>query len=303
MILNCLLHFIIHEMYKAINMTLYSLTTKVWHLPNSFEKFKQELKELVKEVVKNKKPNANKLVVEFNLDIDYEYVHINIEPYHPNELDHIIGYEYAYIYDIKTDVLELLANKNENRLKRTYRKVIDLWSGGTMNAIRFDFEHLPNTYEEFLETLKQELQSKTDDPQVLKIYVCFYDKTLTIFPVIMTPELATRTYHCQKNLVLFYSPSLNEIIVPFNVVDRQKYEQCIRLYYQLIVLLRHEDPTLINTIFEMCMGLRLYRISEYVSLDTTYERLKKSVAFLQQLVNDHTYQAFKRRLGELRCSL
>jgi len=276
---------------------------KVWHLPDSFEKFKQELKELAKEVVKNKKPNTDKLVIEFNLDIDYEYVHIIIESYHPNELNHIIGY--AYIYDIKTDTLELLANKNknENQLKRTYRKIMDLWLGDTMNIIQIGFEQLPDTYEEFLDILKQELHANVDDPQALKLYIYFYDKTLTIVPVRMTPELATRTYRYQKEFVLFYSPSLNEIIVPFNAIDRQKYEQCIRLYYQLITLLKHENMTLINTILEMCIGFRLHKISEYASLDTTYERLKKTVAFLQQLINDRTYQAFKKRLEEMRCSL
>jgi len=165
-----------------------------------------------------------------------------------------------------------------------------------MYFVEFKFSELPSTFDKFLERLAS-LFSRDPNPLVVHIDFNFWFYSVIVYTY---PLTYNDIFKVQFNKpTLFYSPSLKRFEVPFNVQERDIYEKCLYLYYELALLLQHERTDFVNSLCNKYLDTSINRVTYKKSVTDAYPEIQYLVQFIRRVLSDDSYRCFHRRLQEI----
>jgi len=165
-----------------------------------------------------------------------------------------------------------------------------------MHFIEFKFKELPSIFDKFLERLTPAF-SRDPNPLVVHIDFNFWFHSVVVYTYPLTYNDIFKTQF--NRLTLFYSPSLKRFEIPFNVQEKDIYEKCLYLYYELALLLQHENTNFINSLCNKYLGIGINYVVHKKSITDVYPGIQYLVQFIRCVLSDDSYRCFHRRLQEI----
>ena len=165
-----------------------------------------------------------------------------------------------------------------------------------MHFLEYKFSEIPHTFDDFLKHLES-IYCRSPYPLIVHIDCNFWFRTVQVYSYPLSPNDVFTTQFSKPTL--FYSPSLRCFDIPFNVQEKDVYEKCLYLYYELVSLLRYESIGFINSICHKYLGIDLNYVIYKKSITDVYPGIYYLVQFIRRVLSDDSYRWFHRRLQEI----